>query len=284
MWQFRSAQTSRSSDAGAGLVHCTGGIDCQGEPQEVVQRVRQALVGQLVPDSAALWHGNDHPATTQAGEVIRDVLPRRSELDGQISWVGRLLTQRQQKVHADRIGQYVPEAGQNVGVSHHRRRHRIKLCDRLVWFSSRFGLSGADGGRQKMLRVRLYACHHVRMSAYEASGDAGPAVNDPYVEMAVEIFALLADATRARIVLALREGELSVGDIAATVGKSQTAVSQHLAKLRISKVVTTRQDGARVYYRLANDHALELIRVAVYQAEHAVDEPVLRHHHSGSQD
>lgn len=87
--------------------------------------------------------------------------------------------------------------------------------------------------------------------------------------MCVEIFSLLADATRMRILLALRTGERSVGEIATQVGKSQAAVSQHLAKLRLSRVVTTRQEGARVFYRLANDHAIELVRVAVHQAEHA---------------
>lgn len=90
------------------------------------------------------------------------------------------------------------------------------------------------------------------------------------VAVCVEIFSLLADATRMRILLSLRTGERSVGEIAQQVGKSQTAVSQHLAKLRLSRVVTTRQEGARVYYRLANDHAIELVRVAVHQAEHAI--------------
>lgn len=94
--------------------------------------------------------------------------------------------------------------------------------------------------------------------------------------MAVEIFSLLADATRVRIVLALREGERSVGVLADEVGKSQAAVSQHLAKLRMSRVVATRQEGNRVFYRLANQHALELVEVAFNQAEHAVD-AVVRH-------
>ncbi|MGV8912521.1 MAG: ArsR/SmtB family transcription factor [Rhodoglobus sp.] len=103
---------------------------------------------------------------------------------------------------------------------------------------------------------------------------------DDYVSVAVEIFSLLADATRFRIVLALREGELAVGEIAERVSKPQATVSQHLAKLRMSRVVTTRHEGARVYYRLSNDHALELIRVAVFQAEHAVDDTVRHSHHT----
>lgn len=94
---------------------------------------------------------------------------------------------------------------------------------------------------------------------------------ESYLPVAVEIFSLLADATRVRIVLALRDGEQSVGVLAEAVGKSQAAVSQHLAKLRMSRVVETRQEGNRVFYRLANVHALELVEVALNQAEHAVD-------------
>lgn len=106
--------------------------------------------------------------------------------------------------------------------------------------------------------------------------DAWEEPDESHLAVAVEIFSLLADATRVRLVLAMRDGERSVSDLAEEVGKAQTAVSQHLAKLRMSRVVTTRHEGARVYYRLANDHALDLVRLAVYQAEHAVD-GVLRH-------
>jgi DNA-binding transcriptional ArsR family regulator len=102
-------------------------------------------------------------------------------------------------------------------------------------------------------------------------------VDTEYVELAAEVFALLSDPTRIRIVLALRDGELAVGDLAERVGRSPTAVSQHLAKLRWGKVVGTRQDGTRVYYRLIDGHARQLVQHAVFQAEHVVDEQP-RHH------
>lgn len=98
------------------------------------------------------------------------------------------------------------------------------------------------------------------------------------IPVAVEIFSLLADATRVRLVLALEHGEHSVGELADLVGKPQAAVSQHLAKLRMSRIVITRQEGVRVYYRLAGEHAIELVRVALNQAEHAVGGAV-RHPH-----
>src|SRR5215207_404277 len=97
-------------------------------------------------------------------------------------------------------------------------------------------------------------------------------VDDQLVELAVEIFTMLADATRVRIVLALRDGELSVNTLADVVGKSPAAVSQHLAKLRLARMVATRHEGNRVFYRLANEHARRLVSDAIFQAEHSVCE------------
>ena len=81
---------------------------------------------------------------------------------------------------------------------------------------------------------------------------------------------MLADATRVRIVLALRKaGELPVNLLAETVEKTPAAVSQHLAKLRLGRMVQTRREGTTVFYRLANEHASELVMDAIKQAEHS---------------
>ncbi|PVZ60207.1 ArsR/SmtB family transcription factor [Arthrobacter sp. H-02-3] len=105
-----------------------------------------------------------------------------------------------------------------------------------------------------------------------------------YVELAVEIFAMLADATRVRIILALREGELPVNQLAEIVHKSPAAVSQHLAKMRLARLVTTRQDGTRVFYRLENEHARQLVTDAIFQAEHSLGGTPRHHHHPESAD
>jgi DNA-binding transcriptional ArsR family regulator len=98
-----------------------------------------------------------------------------------------------------------------------------------------------------------------------------------FVELAVEIFTMLADATRVRIILALSDGELSVNTLADVVEKSPAAVSQHLAKLRLARIVATRHHGTRVFYRLENEHAHQLVTDAILQAEHALGgQP--RHH------
>ena len=111
--------------------------------------------------------------------------------------------------------------------------------------------------------------------------NAGTRINfiesEPYLEFAVEVFALLADVTRVRIVIALQEGELSVNHLADIVDRSPAAVSQHLAKLRAARVVVTRKDGQRVCYRLANEHSTRLVADAIYQAQHANEESPAHH-------
>ena len=84
-----------------------------------------------------------------------------------------------------------------------------------------------------------------------------------------EVFRMLADGTRIRILWALIDSELSVNEIAAEVGKSGPAVSQHLAKLRMARLVRTRREGTQVFYRLENDHVRQLVTDAVFNAEHA---------------
>ena len=80
---------------------------------------------------------------------------------------------------------------------------------------------------------------------------------------------MLADATRVQILWALIDGELSVSDLAGRTGKAPASVSQHLAKLRMARLVRTRREGTTIFYRLDNDHVARLITDAVYNAEHA---------------
>jgi DNA-binding transcriptional ArsR family regulator len=97
---------------------------------------------------------------------------------------------------------------------------------------------------------------------------------------------MLADATRVRLILAMRNaGEMSVNHLADVVGKSPAAVSQHLAKLRLARMVTTRQDGTRVFYRLVDEHAADLVADAIKQAEHAIANGAPpRHHHVSAEE
>jgi DNA-binding transcriptional ArsR family regulator len=92
---------------------------------------------------------------------------------------------------------------------------------------------------------------------------------DDQVDLAVEVFRMLADHTRVKVLWLLLEGESSVNDLAAAAGKSQTGVSQHLAKLRMARLVQTRRQGNQVFYRIESEHVRQLVQDAVYHAEHA---------------
>jgi DNA-binding transcriptional ArsR family regulator len=96
-------------------------------------------------------------------------------------------------------------------------------------------------------------------------------------ELAAEVFRMLADSTRVRLLWAMLDRELSVNELANLVGKPAPSVSQHLAKLRMARLVRPRREGTQVFYRVENDHVARLVRDAVFNAEHAGPD-VPRHH------
>ena len=77
---------------------------------------------------------------------------------------------------------------------------------------------------------------------------------------AAKLLKLLANENRLMICCALGEQELSVGEINDRVPLSQSALSQHLAKLREAEIVTTRKQGLIVYYQLNGNHAMKIIQ------------------------
>ena len=97
--------------------------------------------------------------------------------------------------------------------------------------------------------------------------DKGQAA-DEQVTLDVEVFRLLADVTRVQLLRALADGELSVNELAEAVGKRNGAVSQHLAKLRMARLVTTRRQGTQVLYQVANEHVTQLVADALRHSEH----------------
>jgi ArsR family transcriptional regulator, zinc-responsive transcriptional repressor len=92
---------------------------------------------------------------------------------------------------------------------------------------------------------------------------------DDQVDLAVEVFRMLADASRIQLLWALTDRELPVNELAEHIGRPPAAVSQHLAKLRMARLVQTRRAGTQVFYRIANDHIAQLVTDAVHNAEHA---------------
>ena len=89
------------------------------------------------------------------------------------------------------------------------------------------------------------------------------------IDLAVEVFRMLSDSTRVRLVWALLDGERSVNELADAVDKAPAGVSQHLAKLRMARLVQTRRQANQVFYRISNEHVAQLVEDAIYHAEHS---------------
>ena len=88
------------------------------------------------------------------------------------------------------------------------------------------------------------------------------------VDAAVDTLKLLADPTRLRILWTLLHGEHAVTPLAEHVGAQPSAVSQHLAKLRLARLVRTRREGNRVFYLTENAHVRRLVEEALFHADH----------------
>jgi DNA-binding transcriptional ArsR family regulator len=85
-------------------------------------------------------------------------------------------------------------------------------------------------------------------------------MNPRDVEGLTEIFRVLGDPTRVRILDALASSELCVGELARRVGISESAVSHQLRLLRGARIVRPRRDGRLMYYALDDQHVLALFR------------------------
>ncbi|MFC5746487.1 ArsR/SmtB family transcription factor [Actinomadura rugatobispora] len=84
-----------------------------------------------------------------------------------------------------------------------------------------------------------------------------------------QVFGLLSDPGRLRVITALLEGgEMCVCDIAAACGHSESAVSHSLRLLRANRVVRVRRSGRRAYYRLDDSHVRMLLDLALAHVGH----------------
>ena len=73
-----------------------------------------------------------------------------------------------------------------------------------------------------------------------------------------EVFKVFGDTTRMKIISALLEAELCVGDIAEITNSTQSAISHQLRVLKQAKLVKYRKDGKIVYYSLDDAHVKEI--------------------------
>ena len=82
-----------------------------------------------------------------------------------------------------------------------------------------------------------------------------------------DLFKLFADSTRIRILVLLFHRELCVGDIAANLEMSQTAISHQLRILKQNHLIKYRREGKNMIYALADDHVKTIINCAIEHIE-----------------
>jgi ArsR family transcriptional regulator, virulence genes transcriptional regulator len=82
----------------------------------------------------------------------------------------------------------------------------------------------------------------------------------------------LANEKRQMILGALRDGEMSVGELAEVTGIPQANLSQHLSTMRSKGVVLTRREGTRVFYRIANAKLIQAFDLITEVMRESMDE------------
>jgi len=103
----------------------------------------------------------------------------------------------------------------------------------------------------------------------EAVADGQAALpEEQIVELVVQAFETLADATRAKILYALIRRPLCVRDLAITIGSSESAVSHQLRILRDRGLVKATRKGHVLEYRIDDHHVAALFKEAEYHADH----------------
>ncbi|MEU6719331.1 metalloregulator ArsR/SmtB family transcription factor [Nonomuraea sp. NPDC046802] len=122
--------------------------------------------------------------------------------------------------------------------------------------SSDEGMLALDGCTVKVVDADRVIAVRERMPAAEDLTDTA------------DIFGLLSDPNRLRLLVALLDGELCVCDLAAVTGQSESAVSHALRLLRAHRIVAARRSGRMAYYRLEDPHVRMLLDLALAHTEH----------------
>ncbi|OLP57234.1 ArsR family transcriptional regulator [Rhizobium rhizosphaerae] len=79
-------------------------------------------------------------------------------------------------------------------------------------------------------------------------------------EVAAEFLSAMANPKRLMILNYLVKEEIAVGALANQVGLSQSALSQHLSKLRAQNLVSTRRDAQTIYYSSSSQAVMKVLR------------------------
>ena len=96
-----------------------------------------------------------------------------------------------------------------------------------------------------------------------------PTVN---IDDLAQLFSILGDMTRLRILLLIRNSELSVQSLAETLKMTHSAISHHLRLLRFHHLVRARKEGRNVYYSLEDRCVWNLLEAGESHLHHGHNE------------
>lgn len=86
---------------------------------------------------------------------------------------------------------------------------------------------------------------------------------DDYIEDVSDLFKILGDKTRTKILSSLQKGELNVSSISELVGLPISAISHQLRVLRQAKLIKPRKVGKEVFYSLDDEHVAMIFECAL---------------------
>jgi len=94
-------------------------------------------------------------------------------------------------------------------------------------------------------------------------------ISDVHAQQAAELFKVLGDTTRVKMLQALVKREMCVCDLAAVVRMGQSAVSHQLRALRGARLVKYRREGKNAWYSINDEHIASLLCQGIEHTQHA---------------
>ncbi|GAB4494671.1 MAG: hypothetical protein Fur0016_23850 [Anaerolineales bacterium] len=83
-----------------------------------------------------------------------------------------------------------------------------------------------------------------------------------------DLFSALSDPTRVRILAALMDDEVSVGDLVQQIGPTKSAISHQLRGLKDKRLIRARKQGRQVFIAINDEHVTELFQKGLEHARH----------------
>ncbi|WP_067175217.1 ArsR/SmtB family transcription factor [Microtetraspora niveoalba] len=128
--------------------------------------------------------------------------------------------------------------------------------------------------RSNIVSLSADACSSPVVDAHRVADVRQALPSEQMIQDLAQIFGLLSDPGRLRLISALLEGgEMCVCDLAAATGQSMSAASHALRLLRANRVVKVRRTGRMAYYRLADSHVRMLIDLTIAHLGHDEGDP-----------